>query len=480
MQLQEIMQGIELMASPPDMEVTGLTHDSRQVTPGNLFVALSGQRTDGTKFMAQAVANGAIAVVGPLSVPGDGVRVYIGVNQPRSAYSRMAANFYRHPSRRMTVVGITGTNGKTTTAELVAAILRAHRMPAASLGTLGLRQESAVSPTGFTTPEAGQLHRIFSDLLDGAIQAVVMEVSSHALDQHRVDDVDFDAAAFTNLTREHLDYHQDMDAYLAAKLRLFKLLAPGRPAVVNVDDPAGDRFIEVAPGPVITYSLEKPAVLQVVHLGLSLERTIAILSYQDDKFSIESSLVGAYNLENLLAATAIALALGVPPMAIQAGISTVKAVPGRLERIPAHVPGAVFIDYAHTPDAYEKVLGAMHQLAPKGSRMITLFGCGGDRDRTKRPLMAAIAEARSDQLIITSDNPRTESLAQINGDVLRGLTGQKHVVIEDRQEALVHALGKMTADAILMILGKGRENYQIIGTEKIPHDDVEIVEMYRP
>ena len=480
MQLQEIMEGIELKAPPPHMEVTGLTHDSRQVTPGDLFVALSGQHTDGKNFMAQAVANGAVAVVGPLPVPGDGLPAYIGVDQPRPAYSRMAANFYRHPSRRMTVVGITGTNGKTTTAELVAAILTAHRTPAASLGTLGLRRESGVSPTGFTTPEANQLHRVFSELLDEDIQTVVMEVSSHALDQHRVDDVDFDAAAFTNLTREHLDYHRDMDAYLTAKLRLFELLPPGRPAVVNVDDPAGGRFIDAAPGPVITYSLDKPAVLQVVNLGLSLERTVANLSYRDKIFSIESSLVGAYNLENLLAATAIALALGVPTAAIQIGISAVKAVPGRLERIPAQVPGAVFIDYAHTPDAYEKVLDAMLQLAPQGSKIITLFGCGGDRDRTKRPLMAAIAEACSDQLIITSDNPRTESLAQINGDVLRGLTGQKHVVIEDRREAIVHALGKMTADAVLMILGKGRENYQIIGTEKFPHNDVEIVETYRP
>lgn len=480
MLLQEIMQGIELKAPPPDMEVTGLTHDSRQVAPGNLFVALSGQRTDGKKFIAQAVANGAVVVVGPPPVPSDGVPAYIDVDQPRSAYSRMAANFYHHPSRHMTVVGITGTNGKTTTAELVAAILRADRKPAASLGTLGLRRESAVSPTGFTTPEADQIHRIFSDLLDGDIRAVVMEVSSHALDQHRVDDVDFDAAAFTNLTREHLDYHQDMDAYLAAKLRLFELLAPDRPTVVNVDDPSGGRFIEAAPGPVITYSLAQPAVLQVVNLGLSLERTVANLSYRDEKFSIESLLVGAYNLENLLAATAIALALGVPPAVIQTGIAAVRAVPGRLERISAHVQGAVFIDYAHTPDAYEKVLGSMHQLAPQESKMITLFGCGGDRDRTKRPLMAAIAEAYSDQLIITTDNPRTESLAQINSDVLRGLTDQKHVVIEDRREALVHALGAMTADAILMILGKGRENYQIIGTEKVPHDDVEIVETYRP
>jgi UDP-N-acetylmuramoyl-L-alanyl-D-glutamate--2,6-diaminopimelate ligase len=379
----------------------------------------------------------------------------------------------------MSVTGITGTNGKTTTAEVLAAILRAHNLPTAIVGTLGLQWEQTRQSIGFTTPEANQIHKIFRDLLDKEIQGVVMEVSSHALKQRRVDDVDFNVAVFTNFTQDHLDYHPDMDDYLAAKLRLFHLLPADRPAVVNLDDPHAERVIQAAPGPVITYSLGRDTDLWVTDMGLSLEVTVANLVYQGQAFAIESRLVGRYNLENLLAATATALILEIPVGAIQEGISAVTAVPGRLEHISSTARGMVFIDYAHTPDAYAKLLGTIRQLAPKETEIITLFGCGGDRDRTKRPLMAAEAETYSDRLVITSDNPRTESLEQINADILKGLSRNKHVVIDDRQEALLHALGTMTDHSILLILGKGREDYEVIGTEKIYHNDVEIVETYQ-
>lgn len=497
MPLQQIMGGIDVSlwipsgkASLLNLEITGLTHDSRQVVPGCLFVALPGLHVQGLEFIPQALSNGAAVVAGPSPRPDTLLRPYIEVKDLPAAYSRMAANFYQHPSRRMSVTGITGTNGKTTTAEVLAAILRAHNLPTAIVGTLGLHWEQTRQSIGFTTPEANQIHKIFRDLLDKEIQGVVMEVSSHALKQRRVDDVDFNVAVFTNFTQDHLDYHPDMDDYLAAKLRLFHLLPADRPAVVNLDDPHAERFIQAAPGPVITYSLERDTGLSptnrrgqtglwVTDMGLSLEVTVANLDYQGQAFAIESRLVGLYNLENLLAATATALTLGIPVGAIQEGISAVTAVPGRLERISSKALGRVFIDYAHTPDAYAKLLGAIRQLAPKETEIITLFGCGGDRDRTKRPLMAAEVETYSDRLIITSDNPRTESLEQINADILKGLSRNKHVVIDDRQEALLHALGTMTDHSILLILGKGREDYEVIGTEKIYHNDVEIVETYQ-
>ena len=480
MPLPQIMTGINVKAPLPELSIAGLTHDSRQVGPGYLFVALPGLHVQGTEFIPQALGQGAVAVAGPPPRPAAAPPVYIELNDLPAAYSRMAANFYQHPSRRLWVVGITGTNGKTTSAQLVAAILKAHNLPTAIVGTLGLRREQAWEFTGFTTPEANQVHRIFSELLHGGVKAAVMEVSSHALKQRRVDDVDFNVAVFTNLTREHLDYHPDMDDYLAAKLRLFQLLPAGRPAVVNRDDPHAEHFIQAAPQPVITYGLGKNADLRVADMGLSLEMTVANLVYQGQLFSIESRLVGPYNLENLLAAAATALALDIPPAAIQEGIAAVKAVPGRLERIPSAAPGTVFIDYAHTPDAYAQLLGAIRRLAPGKTEIIALFGCGGDRDRTKRPLMAAQAETYCDRLVITSDIPRTESLAQINADILGGLRRNKHVVIADRREALLNALGAMTENSILMILGKGREDYEIIGTEKVYHNDVEIVESYQP
>ena len=483
--LRQIMNGIDARTPLPELDITGLTHDSRQVIPGGLFVALPGLHVQGIEYIPQAINNGAAAVAGPSPQPQALLCPYIEVEDPPAAYSRMAANFNQHPSRRMSVIGITGTNGKTTTAEVLAAILRAHHLPTAIVGTLGLQWEQTRQSTGFTTPEADQIHRIFSDLLEKDIQGIVMEVSSHALKQRRVDDVDFNAVVFTNFTQDHLDYHHDMDDYLESKLRLFHLLPADRPAVVNLDDPHAKQFTEAAPGPVVTYSLGRDAGLsggqtdlRVADMGLSLEVTVANLVYQGQTLSIESRLVGQYNLENLLAAAATALALEIPIGAIQEGISAVTAVSGRLECIPSVARGRVFIDYAHTPDAYTKLLGTIRQLAPKDAEIITLFGCGGDRDRTKRPLMAAQAEAYSDRLIITSDNPRTESLEQINADILNGLNRGKHVVINDRREALLHALGTTTDRSILLVLGKGREDYEIIGMEKVYHNDVEIVETY--
>lgn len=475
MELRTILTDFDVDDTLPDIEITGLTHDSRQVKPGDMFVALPGLHVQGTDFITQAVDNGAVAILGPDIELDHENLVYITSDDPAASYSRLAANYYGHPSDDLNVIGITGTNGKTTTADLLSAILRTNQEKTATIGTLGLQTGTEKTATGFTTPEANRLHEVFHELKRAGFKNVVMEVSSHALVQHRVDDVSFNAAVFTNLSQEHLDYHDDMKSYIAAKTLLFESLPEGCPAIVNLDDDAVEAFMAAAPGPIFTFGHSPEAHLHPVDMGLSLERTIANLSWMGDPFAIESTLIGRYNLENIMAAAATALALDIDPEIITQGIISIGAIPGRLEKIESAAPGQVFIDYAHTEDAYAKVLGTMRELAGDDKEIITLFGCGGDRDRTKRPLMAATAENLSDQLIITSDNPRTESLNQIIGDIEKGLTGNKHTIIKDRKDALLHALGQMKPNTILMIFGKGREEYEIIGEDKVYHSDVAIV-----
>jgi UDP-N-acetylmuramoyl-L-alanyl-D-glutamate--2,6-diaminopimelate ligase len=478
MALAEVMQGVPVDRPVPELMISGLTHDSRKVAAGEIFLALPGLHTNGLTFVPQAIARGAVAVVGPPAAPAGLDIPYFAVNDPRQAYSRMAANFYGHPSRSMTVIGITGTNGKTTTAALLAAMLEAGRGPTATIGTLGAQWGGQAQSTGFTTPDAVTLQRLLAELQQQGTDRVVLEISSHALDQSRTDDLDFDLAVFTNFTQDHLDYHGTMEAYLEAKLKLFAMLPADAVAIVNGDDDHASAFANAAPCPVLTYGLGKSADVQVSGMGLSLERTVANITWEGQSFSIESRLIGSYNLMNLLAASAAGLALSLPAAAIQEGIRQVRAVPGRLERIASSVPGTVMIDYAHTPDAYENVLSALKILTPEGTKIAVLFGCGGDRDRTKRPLMAAVAERHADHIYVTSDNPRTEPLEQINADIVAGFSAGQHSVIADRKAALNAALSAMTPETLLLVLGKGREDYELVGTGKVPHNDVGIIESF--
>ncbi len=460
-----------------DIEITGIGHDSRAMQPGWLFAALPGKNYDGRDFLASAAANGALAAFGPrIDTPAP--LPYFEVTNPRYSYSYLANEIFDRPSSSLLVIGITGTNGKTTTAELVKSILEEARHRTAILGTLGFRMGDTLEPTNFTTPEAADIQAAMRKLVDHKYDALVMEVSSHALDQDRVSHIEFDGAIFTNLTREHLDYHHDLDNYFAAKQKLFRLLPVDKPAALNIADSRWQDIAAILKGPKITFGLNPAADLTVAELGQSIEGSVANLTYEDKTYAISSRLIGDYNLENILGAVAICCGLGIETQAIEQGIAAVRSIPGRLEEITSGAAGKVFIDYAHTPDAYEQVFKTISGLAWDQVKIFTLFGCGGERDATKRPMMASIAEIYSYQVIITSDNPRNEQLAAINAEIVVGFESDMHTVIDDRKEALEYALKSLDRDSILLVLGKGRENYNIVGTTKLPHDDIAIIEAF--
>ena len=475
------------------IEIEGLYYDSRQVQPGGLFFALKGVKSDGERFLAAAVAAGAAAVVTehPCEFPGVSV---LQVENPRLAMSLMAALFYGEPTAGLPTVGITGTNGKTTTSYLIEGILEQAGLPAAVLGTISYRLGEVERPAPNTTPESVDLQRTLAELAGLGARSVVMEVSSHSLEQHRPDGCLFDVAVFSNLTRDHLDYHLDMESYFASKLRLFTdLLAPtaGKPlrrAVVNLDDPYGQRIAAAATAPVLGYALAGEAEITVLDVDFSVHGIRCRLRTPRGEISLVSELLGRFNLYNILAAVGAGLALGLPDAAIKAGIEGHRKVPGRLERVENDKGITVLVDYAHTGDALENVLATVSEL--KTGRIITLFGCGGDRDRGKRPVMGEIAARYSDLAIITSDNPRTEDPKAILSEVQSGLAGlglreygadelQRGVAekgfatIESRRDAIRAAIRAAEPGDIVLLAGKGHEDYQIIGQEKFHFDDRE-------
>lgn len=478
MRLLDILTNVKFQGNPDGRNIRNITHDSRKVKRDTLFVAIRGEHVDGHDYVLDAIQNGAAAIVSNgrsmrgLSVP------VLQVTNPRETMSRIAANFYQHPSKKMTIVGVTGTNGKTSTTHLLNSILMEKGITSGILGTLGFITPSGMHSTGFTTPESVEIQQLLHTLNSGGINHMVMEVSSHALSMHRVDDVDLSVAVFTNLTPEHLDFHHNMENYFQAKLKLFKRLTADKHAIINADDPYGRRIQESTAAKVTTYGFRKTADLHPVSSKLDLNGIQAVLKFGNKKIQIDSPLIGAFNLENIMAAVASALAMKVPVQTIEKGIRKFHTVPGRMENIRYSGKGKVIVDYAHTPDAIEKVLSLIRDLSIKGSEIITLFGCGGDRDATKRPVMAAIAERLSDKVIITSDNPRSENLKQICRDITAGFTQRKHRVIFDRVEAINTALSEMTENSVILILGKGRDDYEMVNGNKLPHSDIGSVKGY--
>ncbi len=463
--------------------VTGLSYDSRTVAAGDLFVAIPGLKRDGRRFISEALGRGAAAVVTEGEDPlVNSNRGRVLVPSTREALARLADAFFEHPSGTLTVVGITGTNGKTTTSYLVEALLRARGMRTGVVGTIQYRVGDETVQAGQTTPEAVELQGLLARMVGAGVKGVAMEVSSHALALHRVDGIDFDVAVFTNLTQDHLDFHGTLEAYGRAKRRLFELLGgspkPGRRAVINLDDPAGHSMVEGLELRILTYGLRPAAQVRPVEHASTLDGIRMAIETPAGRLTLASPLIGEHNLMNLLAACAVGVALGIEPSVIGSALATVPAVPGRFERVEAGQPFLVVVDYAHTPDALRRVLETARKLGR--GRLGVVFGCGGDRDRGKRPLMGAIAARLADRVWVTSDNPRSEDPLAIIDEIVAGVSDvwpalDRCAMIPDRRAAIGAALDWACPGDLLVIAGKGHETYQIIGREVLPFDDRVVV-----
>jgi UDP-N-acetylmuramoyl-L-alanyl-D-glutamate--2,6-diaminopimelate ligase len=472
-------------AAGTDQTVTGVTYDSRQVTPGTVFVALRGVNADGTRFAPQAIANGAIAVVAEPAAPAAVGVPWIQVSNARAALAELAATFYGNPSEELVLVGITGTNGKTTTSYVLASIFEAAGIKCGRIGTIGYRIGARELDAPRTTPEAPELQRMLRGMREEGCGACVMEVSSHALALRRADSLRFAAGVFTNLTRDHLDFHGDMEGYFGAKRRLFEILPDGAVGVINVDDRRGADLVAAARRPV-TYAIDSAADVRPGPLTFTLDGLEFDIRTPRGTLHVRSPLVGRPNAYNILAAAATAMALDLPFSAIETGIARLENVPGRFQVVSDAADDVrVIVDYAHTDDALKNLLETARPLAT--GRVITVFGCGGDRDRTKRPLMGAVAARLSDLVIVTSDNPRSEDPERILDEIRRGIVmpadriapkgqqkGTPSLAIVDRREAIEKAIKDARRGDLVLIAGKGHEKYQVIGDKTLPFDDVDV------
>jgi len=484
LKLDDVAQEIDAMSATGrlDVEALDVTHDSRACVPGSIFVAIRGEKFDAHRFIPQAVERGAVAVISELPGGIDSAPAWIQVSDARAALARSAATIHGHPSRRLKLVGITGTNGKTTTAHLIDSIIRASEGTSAMFGTITHRVGNQASVALNTTPEASDIHRMLGLAVEDGCRSAVMEVSSHAIDLHRADALKFAVAVFTNLTRDHLDYHETMENYFAAKEKLFNGSLGSQPgaSVINVDDEYGRRLFKTAKGDRITYGFGRRTDVGTDDFQLSPRGLKFTANTTAGSVEVISNLVGRFHVYNILAAIAAGLALEASLDHIANGISECSTVSGRFEHVTppdgsAEIPFAVIVDYAHTDDALKNVLQTARELAGAG-RVITVFGCGGDRDRTKRAPMGELAAGLSDLAIVTSDNPRTEDPDSIIADIEAGLrkTARPYMKLTDRREAIFHAIAEAREGDVVLIAGKGHETYQIIGEHKIPFDDHEV------
>ncbi len=471
--------GLPQPAHRGDVAITGLCSDSRQVFPGCVFFAVAGSRDNGARFIEEAVRKGAVAVVCEEAATLPAVLAPVAVfraDNVRRTKAILAHAYADWPSRHLTCVGVTGTNGKTTTASMLSAVLEADGQRPTFIGTVGCRfSGEAIQPAQNTTPDALELASILARTRNRGSRAAVLEVSSHGLDQERTAGIGFDAAVFTQLAREHLDYHGSLEAYWRAKSRLFQSLSRNSVAVLNAEDPYSLDFLKDTAARVVTYGLTPGADVTARVERMEVDGTAFELSFQGRSFAITTRLIGRYNLMNALAAAATGLALGVDGGAIQAGLGGLRRVPGRLEPVDCGQDFRVLIDYAHTDDALEKVLRLLKPLTR--GQLITVFGCGGSRDQSKRSRMGRVAAMLSDQVWLTSDNPRGEDPAEIAQQVLAG-AGRRHSVrVElDRRAAIESALGEAKGGDIVLIAGKGHETVQIIGEQRLPFDDRQVAE----
>jgi len=477
---------VELLSSaapdssfPPaasDREIAGISCDSRTVGPGEIFVALRGEKDDGWAHALEAASRGAAAVVSDRPAPEAFPVPWVRVREPRRLLGQIAARLAGNPSEKLVLAGVTGTNGKTTTAMLLEAVLARRHGRAGFLGTVAYRTGRREIPARHTTPEAPLLQELLAEMVASGTPAAAMEVSSHALALDRVAGTRFDVAVFTNLTREHLDFHGDLDAYFDAKRKLFALRKPGAAAVVNAEDAWGRRLAkEVAP-PVVSFSASGGAAdVRTENAHCDLSGTSFDVVHAGGRFRVSSPLLGRFNVDNLLAAAAAGLALGLEEPEVAAGLASVTRVPGRLERVTVGQACTILVDYAHTEDALERLLRAVRDLTD--GKVVLVFGCGGDRDRGKRAPMGRVAGSLADVAIATSDNPRSEDPEAILAEVERGLIesgATNYRKVPDRREAIRTAIGLADADTVVVIAGKGHETVQVVGDRALPFDDREV------
>ncbi|MCX8117185.1 MAG: UDP-N-acetylmuramoyl-L-alanyl-D-glutamate--2,6-diaminopimelate ligase [Desulfobacterota bacterium] len=497
MDLRQLLEGVAVrkIDGKTNPEIAGVAYHSQQVDRNFLFVAIRGLEVDGHRFIGEAVRRGAVAVLMEEGVAPEGVTA-VFVEDSRRALARVASNFYGDPSSRLSLVGVTGTNGKTTTTYLIESILKRAGRATGVIGTINYRYGQKTIPALNTTPESLDLQRILREMGDHGVSHVVMEVSSHGLDLDRVAGCHFDAAVFTNFTSDHLDYHQTLEHYFESKRKFFKKFLlesqkAKRFAVTNVDDPRGEEIVKEVPLPLVRYGLERPAEVSASEVTLSFEGLSCRVRTPENDFPVRSRLTGRFNLYNLLAAVATGYGLGLPAEVLKEGIEAVEGVPGRLEKVENRKGIHVIVDYAHTRDALERVLTGLRETLARSDRegkIITVFGCGGDRDRTKRPLMGEVAARLSDLVVITSDNPRTEDPLAILQEVEAGVrphaiealgeggreswrAKKGYLKIPDRRQAIRTAIDLAERGDVVLIAGKGHEDYQIVGRKRFPFDD---------
>ncbi|OPX98676.1 MAG: UDP-N-acetylmuramoyl-L-alanyl-D-glutamate--2,6-diaminopimelate ligase [Syntrophorhabdus sp. PtaB.Bin006] len=478
MKLLDLTKGMPVshVRGDVNVEITGLTKDSRAVKDGTVFFATRKSET----FIAEALKKGATVIVAGKDVKETAPCLIVSDDVP-SLLGKMASRFYGLPSTKLHVAGVTGTNGKTTTTYLIESILKADNRKAGVIGTISYRYGGLELKADNTTPGATEAHSLLKDMYESEVRFVAMEVSSHALDQKRVEGIEFDIGIFTNLTHDHLDYHGDLDNYKSAKALLFRRYLEesakeNRCAILNADDPVVRDMIPSQPVKSLFYSLKTPADGHLVNSQENIRGLKLELSVMGKAISIHSPLVGLFNASNILASALYGYTVGVPLPSIKRGVEGLGGVPGRLERVMNEDGASIFVDYAHTPDALKKVLEMLNRL--KEGRLILVFGCGGDRDRTKRPVMGDIASRMADVTIITSDNPRSEDPKSIIREVAQGFQGNSFKVIENRRDAICEGVKLARENDVLLVAGKGHEDYQIIGDKVFHFSDREVIEEY--
>ena len=479
MKLKDLVKGIYPEGLPrryASFNVRAVTPDSRFVQKNDMFIAVKGADRDGHDFIEQAVLKGAQVIVESENRLKNSDLCILKVADTKRFLADASQRFFNYPSKKIKTIGITGTNGKTTITYLIESILNAGRKKCGVLGTINHRLGKKIISSKNTTPGVIDNQRYLSDMLKNRCQYCVMEVSSHALDQGRVEGIDFKAAVFTNLTGDHLDYHRNLENYFLAKSRLFTSLSSAANAVINIDDSYGQRLTRMTKGKVFTYGLKGQAKIKACRIELDFRGSAFTICSPFGEITIRTSLIGRHNVYNILAAAAVSLALGIPLKTIKKGIENLKSVPGRLERVSGGQDFHIFVDYAHTEDALRNVLSNLRIVSK--ARILVVFGCGGDRDRTKRPKMGKAATDLADEAIITSDNPRSENPESIIREIVSGCKKQNYTVMIDRKKAIKEALSRAQKNDVVLIAGKGHETYQIFKNKTIHFDDREIVKKY--